>query len=310
MRQLSLIVPLLLVVHVAHADPGSAAAARALFDPHASHEDLERFARSHYLPALHEHGDRIVTAPMRSTDRLPPGWNWVLNEPAARLRLCQVLADDLDTTDESDAIQAGCQLAALRAAGERLDTARAADVQSWIARDLAGDEDHPHRQAALAVLARNARLADTMKARARATERAMVRRSGRRVLFGLVAPDAWQPFRPTTDPAPACASLAFLAVPPQVRARDGFDLSVSVGGDSCHGEVVFGAAERELPEICGDDQVLQPGENEVRVTLSRNVNRLAGRRWDPRTRRNVAYHANTAGKRLASATWRCTMPAE
>lgn len=292
-------------------DGGAAAdgeAARALFDEQATRASLERFARTHYAPALAEHGDRIVTAPTVSIDRVPPGWAWVLAEPAARLQLCGVLADDLDTTDDIDAVYADCQRGALAAASARIDTARAAEVVAWIAHDIARDDEHPHRQAALAALGRVAKLADTMKRRARAADRAAIKRIGKRVLFGQVAPDTWQPFRATTDASPPCDAFAFLAVPPPVRARDGFDLSVTVGGESCHSEVVFGAAEREIVALCGDDQVLQPGENDVRVTISRNINRVAGKRWDPKRFRKIRYHANTPGKRLATAAWRCTMP--
>ncbi|HUS66358.1 MAG TPA: hypothetical protein VMZ28_17520 [Kofleriaceae bacterium] len=233
------------------------------------------------------------------------------DDPHQRLRRCAESAEaDLATRDEIDAAYARCGEAALRDAGQPPIDAGAIAMQDRIAYEILRevDEEHPLHATARATLARNAHRIDDMKRSARAAERAAMRRLRTRVLFGEVAPDTATPFRHATapTPVPSCSSLALLAAPPPVRARDGFDLSVAVNGETCHNETFTAPAERELAAICGDKNVLQAGENRITVTIARNVNRRVGTRVDPDTLRVLPVYSNSTGKRLATARWRCT----
>lgn len=185
----------------------------------------------------------------------------------------------------------------------RLDDHRTAKVLEGLANSIPYDAGRDLVAVAARVRAHAQELAKTSAARIARRDAKVAGKRGA-VVFTDDFIEGWQPIEPLPASArPSCwDSFVHIYGP---AARGSYDVTVRTNGTRCSNDIYSGGFAEHWSVVGTCKPHLSPGTNRIEVAISRNVNKLVGKRWDPAKRQNVKIYSNKPGKRVATNKLTC-----
>jgi hypothetical protein len=185
------------------------------------------------------------------------------------------------------------------------DSYRAYVATPWIANNIPHQSSQRVKDLAAELLVSARRGLASAKKRMARRDKPFAKSRGN-VVFTDEMVEGWDPIHPIKRSAtPRCRdSYAQIYGP---RRRGSYDLTVRANGVLCSNDIESGGVFIKRWSMYGQCRDhLEPGKNEITVVISKNVNRVAGRRLSKNKLRKVKYHSNRVGRALVRAKLTCT----